>query len=850
MQKGFFLRITVVTVVFLLITMNCYRAFTSASGPGGGYSGAPGESNCTSCHFGGGLTTSSSVISITFNGSTTLKYKADSTYTVVVTVAKSGINKWGFLTTALKDSNNTFIGTFTAGTNNQLTSTTISGKTRRYVEHTSSSNTGTGGRSWTFTWKAPSTNVGTITFYVAANAADGNGVESGDAIHTNKFTLSFVASTVPVAGFTYSPTNPCEGDTVTFSDASTRTPTSWAWTFPGGTPSSSTLQNPKVVFTWGGKKVSLTATNKDGSSSPYSKAINITQRPSDTLYRSGPTTFCGGDSVLLTADFVGQTFKWSTGQTDQAVHFYNSGSYYCTVTNGGCTTQSQVVTVKVLPRPTLTVSRLSNNDTLCLGDSVAFTISTSAKTHNFYNNGVLIPKTTGNTVKIGGLKGVSNKIYAIAFDSLGCPSDSSKNFREIIRTRLAAPALSAGTPTTQSVTVNWNAVTGAKGYQVSADSGKTWKTPSGTLTHTESGLPSNTFIALWVRAVQDASFCGMGNIAVKALSSLPCSQTTYTLKADSMICPGANAVITFSKISAVHYSIILNGVAKKDSVYTFAPAADTVLQFAMFDSLKSVCGSFAINIPVKIIQVKPASISSDRPFYCGMDGAIVKPDANYDEYDYYFNGKIIQNDTTRAYKNNYFSDGDVVFLRGKTSGCISDPSNKLVLHRYQAPVAGFTYNVGLNRAVKFTNTTLTKDHRTWYFGDGGTDTSFSPSHTYLTNNTYTVSLVSTGPEGCSDSVDKTLFVSGIIYPIEPQSINIMPNPFNNLIKISFFGNNFAYLHVIIADVQGRTVKEVKAVEISKGNNIIDIPVGDLIPGTYILKMDDGRQILSRPLIKN
>jgi PKD repeat protein len=40
----------------------------------------------------------------------------------------------------------------------------------------------------------------------------------------------------PVANFTANRTSVCPGNTVTFTDLSTNNPTSWSWSFPGGTP--------------------------------------------------------------------------------------------------------------------------------------------------------------------------------------------------------------------------------------------------------------------------------------------------------------------------------------------------------------------------------------------------------------------------------------------------------------------------------------------------------------------------------------------------------------------------------------------------------------------------------------
>ena len=70
----------------------------------------------------------------------------------------------------------------------------------------------------------------------------------------------------PSADFTANPTTVDMGNTVQFTDNSVGSPTSWSWTFTGGTPSSSTAQNPVVTYsTPGTYDVTLTATNAYGS---------------------------------------------------------------------------------------------------------------------------------------------------------------------------------------------------------------------------------------------------------------------------------------------------------------------------------------------------------------------------------------------------------------------------------------------------------------------------------------------------------------------------------------------------------------------------------------------------------
>jgi len=52
----------------------------------------------------------------------------------------------------------------------------------------------------------------------------------------------------PYANFSATPRIACVGQTVSFTDLSTFSPTAWSWSFPGGNPNSSTAQNPSVVY--------------------------------------------------------------------------------------------------------------------------------------------------------------------------------------------------------------------------------------------------------------------------------------------------------------------------------------------------------------------------------------------------------------------------------------------------------------------------------------------------------------------------------------------------------------------------------------------------------------------------
>jgi hypothetical protein len=148
----------------------------NANGSPVGQTGAPGETNCTSCHAGSvqaGATENSLIVA---QGITPVSaYVPGATYNVALQMTSSPAKK-GFQATALTAASD-MAGTFGAGTN-----TAISGTTRKYANHKSTSNT-SATVAWLWTWTAPATDVGPITFYVATNKANGNSTNSGDVIY-------------------------------------------------------------------------------------------------------------------------------------------------------------------------------------------------------------------------------------------------------------------------------------------------------------------------------------------------------------------------------------------------------------------------------------------------------------------------------------------------------------------------------------------------------------------------------------------------------------------------------------------------------------------------------------------
>jgi hypothetical protein len=157
----------------------------NANGPSGGQSGAPGEQNCTSCHSGAIQDGSNENLLIINDdlGFGMTQYTPGATYTVNLSMASNPAKK-GFQVTALNGAN-AMAGMFVAGANTQLKTATISGGQRKYATHKNTSNT-SATQTWNWTWQAPATEQGAVTFYVATNKANNNSNDNGDVIYLSQ----------------------------------------------------------------------------------------------------------------------------------------------------------------------------------------------------------------------------------------------------------------------------------------------------------------------------------------------------------------------------------------------------------------------------------------------------------------------------------------------------------------------------------------------------------------------------------------------------------------------------------------------------------------------------------------
>jgi subtilisin family serine protease len=306
----------------------------------------------------------------------------------------------------------------------------------------------------------------------------------------------------------------CAGGSVTLTAP---TSTSYLW--------SNGATTQAITVTTSGS-YSVIVTNANGCTATSVPTTVVNASPSTpVITASGPTTFCAGGSVTLTAP-TSASYLWSNGTTTQSITVNNSGSYSVEVTNAsGCQATSASTTVTVNANPSTPVVTGSGPATFCAGGSVTLTAPTS--TSYLWSNGAT---TQAITVSTSGSYGVT------VANASGCTATSAPT-TVTVNANPSAPVITASGPTTfcagGSVTLTstsaasylWSngattqaiAVTASGNYSVTVTNASGCPATSTSTTVTNSG-PATPVVA----ASGPTTFCAGGSVTLTAPSS-----TTY-----------------------------------------------------------------------------------------------------------------------------------------------------------------------------------------------------------------------------------------------------------------------------------------------------------------------------------
>ncbi|HVR42981.1 MAG TPA: M4 family metallopeptidase [Thermoanaerobaculia bacterium] len=203
-------------------------------------------------------------------------------------------------------------------------------------------------------------------------------VTSAEGCSRTSSTRTVTVSANAVATITADgPLSFCEGDSVILTASAGA---SWSWS-NGATSRSITVTE--------GRSYSVTVTTSGGCSATSDPVeVSVTPVSQPTITAGGPTTFCEGNTVTLTAS-SGATYLWSNGETDQSITVGSPGSYHVTVGNAaGCSATSDEIAVNVTPGPEVTITT-DGPTTFCDGGSV--TLFANGGADYLWSTGATVP---------------------------------------------------------------------------------------------------------------------------------------------------------------------------------------------------------------------------------------------------------------------------------------------------------------------------------------------------------------------------------------------------------------------------------------------------------------------------
>ena len=370
---------------------------------------------------------------------------------------------------------------------------------------------GQGTSSITINWGAT---AGTYTITLTETSCSGVGTPV-----TLNVNVNCGAGLPPSANFTVNNDSICPSTCINFTDVSTGSPTSWSWTFPGGTPANSNVQSPAGICynAPGTYTATLTATNANGSSTS-TQTIVVNPLPVVNINPLNPT-ICNGDIVTLTA--TGATlYSWTPPTGLSATNISNpdaspvaTTTYTVTGTLNGCSaTASTTVNVAAAINGNVT----AQPPVVCIGGSTQLQAS-GGTTYTWTANPTLSCTNCSNPVATP----VTNTFYEVTVTSGSCAPDNVQ-----ILVTVANPPVAAVTSTQDSVCTGIPVILSASGgtnYQWSPSTGL-----SAVNTALVTAMPatSTTYMVI----VSDANNC---------------SDTAYT---DLFVYP--NAIASFSSTQA------------------------------------------------------------------------------------------------------------------------------------------------------------------------------------------------------------------------------------------------------------------------------------------------------------
>ncbi|MFC1927696.1 hypothetical protein ACFLW7_03875 [Chloroflexota bacterium] len=221
----------------------------------------------------------------------------------------------------------------------------------------------------------------------------------------------------------------CEGGSIQLSGGPNGM-SSYSWTGPGGWTSS--LQNPSRAgaTTAMAGSYTLTVTDSNGCADDESTSVTVNAKPIATA--SSNSAVCEGSTIVLSGGPGGMTsYSWTgpdgfssslQNPTIPSATSSNAGTYYLTVTDGGCTSDPANTVVTVNAKPTATAS---SNSPICEGGTIQLSGGPNGMNSYSWTGPGGWTSSLQNPSRAGATTAMAGTYTLTVTDSNGCTDDES-----------------------------------------------------------------------------------------------------------------------------------------------------------------------------------------------------------------------------------------------------------------------------------------------------------------------------------------------------------------------------------------------------------------------------------------
>jgi PKD repeat protein len=359
-------------------------------------------------------------------------------------------------------------------------------------------------------------------------------------------------SAAPFPEFSVSNSTPCKGATVNFINNTCGSATSWLWNFSGGTPATSTLQNPSVTYnTAGTYSVTLTATNAFGNNVLTKTAYITVTGPVANAGADKTLTCSAPSSTLGTASVSGNTYAWSptTGLNSSTLAQPTTTAtvtttYTLTVTSAAGCTATDVVLVTVNKTPPTANAGTDKSLNCTIPSSTLGTAAVSGNTYAWSPATNLSSTTSAQPTA----SSVATTTYTVTVTTTanGCTATDAV----LVSVNKTPPTANAGTDKTLTCT------TPSSTIGTASVSGNTYAwSPATNLSSTTSAQPTASSIATTtytVTVTTTANGCTATDAVLVSVNKTPPTANAGTDKA--LTCTTPSSTIGTASVSGNTYA--------------------------------------------------------------------------------------------------------------------------------------------------------------------------------------------------------------------------------------------------------------------------------------------------------